>query len=182
MKLDVATLPREAIHGGFDLAEVALSMRAGIDELVRHGVVRPHASFGYAAGLPRRHAGPVPNWDDPTQLVWFVGGWGPELERYVANAVRKLRALFRTGKDTLELRINDPDAFQDIVASAEEDGSFEWGDFPFGGATFVHSGEIFIPMSVSCLREVEDDAVAKALGGMVGAQMLKVNNPEKYNA
>jgi hypothetical protein len=33
---------------------------------------------------------------------------------------------------------------------------------------------------VSALKEVEDDAAAKSIGGHVGATMLKIGNPDEF--
>jgi hypothetical protein len=80
----------------------------------------------------------------------------------------------------LWLRQSEPHSFEQVVAQQEEDGSFRWGDFPWGGATFVTVGKHILPCAVSALKEVEDDAAAKAIAGHVGATMLKLDNPNEF--
>lgn len=183
MKLDVSRLPTEAIFktgegdAQINLAEIPRRMRPAISELARARLIENKNSFGFAAAKPSPASF---HWDDPYEFTWFVAGWGTDRDRYIANAVRKLRAALRAGYDTLEMRILYPGTFHDTVESKEDDGSFEWGDFPWGGATFVRVGKLLIPSSVSCLLEVEDDAVAKAIGGLIGAQILQISNPDEF--
>jgi hypothetical protein len=182
MKLDVSSLPTEGLYsqagGEIDLAEIVLGLRPTIDEWMRTQLVEQTDSFGFAIANPAVDT--HDEWDNPGRFVWFVVGWGPASDRYIANAVRKLRPALRWGEDTLDMRINRPHAFINIVKEQEEDGSFEWGDFPKGGATFVRVGGLILPCSVSCFKEVEDDAVAKTCGGHTGATMLKLLNSEEF--
>jgi hypothetical protein len=177
MYLDVTRLPRQSLYqGSINLASVVWGLRTTIDEWAASELVKPNDSFGFAMA----NADKASSWDDPYAFVDFVVGWGPQADRYIANAVRKLRAALRTTLDTLFIRINNPDNFRDVVESQEADGSFAWGDFPCGGATFVRVGDLFLPCAVSALKEVEDDAAAKSIGGHVGAMMLKIRNPDEF--
>jgi hypothetical protein len=177
MHLDVSRLPRESLYEDtINLASVVLSMRPSIEDWATSGLVKPNNSFGFAMAFANEN---IP-WDSPEAFVSFVVGWGPEGDRYIANAVRKLRAALRERLDTLTMRLEFPEKFQDNVESQEADGSFAWGDFPWGGATFVNVGDLTLPCSVSALKEVEDDAAAKSIGGHIGAAMLKVRNPKEF--
>lgn len=182
--LDVSRLPREAMYGEgpnrVDLASVVHELQNTFQLWVSTEMIKPYTSFGFAAAHPFYHHSNF-GWDDPYGFTWFVVGWGDEGNRYIANAVRKLRPALRTKRDTLDLRLNDPHLFQDKVESAEADGTFAWGDFAWGGATFVRVGNLIIPCALSCLREVEDDAGAKTTGGHIGARMLKVDQPDVFN-
>ena len=186
MNLDVSRLPQEAFVGEgsarMRLESIPARLSGVVDDMARAGLIKANMSFGCAFAKPAEELSWVgyEDWNDPYSFVWFVAGWGPDRDRYIANAVRKLRASLREDKDTLTLRIKCPGAFVDVVNSVDEDGSFPWGDFPWGGATFVHVGDIVIPTAVSCLREVEDDAIAKLLGGLVGAESLKIKMPEEF--
>lgn len=179
LKLDVRRLPRKAFFMGADLEMIPWKMESVVPALANRGLVKANESFGFAMA----HQGLVGSkvWDSPYDFTMMVWGWGTDGDRYIANAVRKLRALLRTGADTLELRATGrSDAFQDIVESVEEDGSFTWGDYPWGGAVAVNVGGIELRGAVSCLKEVEDDAVAKLILGLIGAEMLELRMPEEF--
>lgn len=187
MLLDVTRLPRQALYGPegrrMNLASIVLGMANTVDDWSRlqalpndGTLVKPNDSFGFAMAKPDAVDGG--NWDDPYDFVWFVAGWGPEGNRYIANAVRKLRALLRTGHDTLQLRLRFPEYFKDQVGSSSGANRFEWGDFADGGAKLVSVGYLRLPCAVSALREVEDDSVAGTIGGHIGATMLKLDHPE----
>lgn len=181
--LDVKALPGIAWHEQDEAAQaMVIRLRYNIEQLADSKLIKYNRSFGFAASYPVMPGFTWDNWDDPHDFVWFVCGWGPEGDRYIANAVRKLRPALRHGKDTMELRLTQPNAFERTVESQEADGSFAWGDFPWGGACLVNFGGVIYPMSVSCLREVEDDAVSKMIGGFTGAQHLKNTNPDEFNA
>jgi hypothetical protein len=124
MHLDVTRLPRHSLYrGSLNLASVVLDMRSSIEDWVNSGLVKPNDSFGFAMANPDKAS----SWDDPYAFVDFVVGWGPHADRYIANAVRKLRAALRTNLDTLLIRINNPGHFRDIVESQQANGSFAWG-------------------------------------------------------
>jgi hypothetical protein len=192
MFLDVSRLPREALVGEgstqINLASVLLGLRVQMEDMARCDLIKANMSFGFAA------AKPVPksisalhdwtsykwNWDDPYDFTWFVAGWGPESSRYIANAVRKLRAALRKHMDTLQLRMEYPDAFQDVVGSVDDDGNFVWGDYPYGGAVFVPGGDMVYPCSCSALLEVQDHAMSMTAGGLVISELLQVTRPEQF--
>lgn len=182
MKLDVSRLPTEALYGPdgaqVNLATVVTGLRAATYELGRHELVKPVKSFGFAAA----HAGDPKalDWNDPYSFAWFVAGWGPDRDRYIANAMRKLRATLRARRSTLELRERGGKAFKKRVRSQEKDGSFKWGDFPWGGAVLTNVGGIIIPTAVSTYLEVEDHAVALLAGGLIGGRMLQLDKPDEY--
>lgn len=186
--LDVSTLPTEAQYekGGLktNLAAIPYRMRGALDALVAGDLIKENESFGCAVAHPYDLNAAVLEqwaWDDPDDFIWFVTGWGPQRDKYIANAVRKLRPALREQVDTLSMRCQ-PDVYDDgeSVESVDDEGRFPWGDFSWGGATFVQVGMMYLPTSVSCLAEVEDDAVAKLLGGTIGAEMLKIDYPEMF--
>lgn len=181
MMLDVSSLPIKAFYGPeggkVDLAPIVLAFRSTIKLWARSSLVITNASFGFAMANPFLD---LRLWDDPYQFTWFTAGWGPKRDIYVANAVRKLRPALRHGLDTLDMCITCPEAFINTVDEQEADGSFEWGDFPHGGATFVRVGDLILPSSVSCLKAVEDDPAAKTIGGHIGAAMLKLRDPDMF--
>lgn len=180
MLLDVTRLPRQALYGpeenAVDLAATAAGLREAVDSWAQTGYVKKNTSCGFAAAHPDSFS----DWDDPYKSTWFVAGWGPDADQYIANAVRKIRAVLRTRKDTLALRLTAPELFQDPVESKQADGGFPWGDFPWGGGTLVSVGNIVIPCAVSALWEVEDDAVAKAIGAFVATDMLRRDQPHMF--
>lgn len=185
MDIDVSRFSREAIFGNgqnkINLASIVYNLRDTLSRWARDGLVKEHQSFGFAIAHPNPHR-PVhlDDRDDPYSIIWFVVGWGDEADRYVANAVRKLRPALRYQEDTLKLRIFRPDVFRDVVPSVDKDGNFPWGDFPWGGATFVRVGDLILPCAVSCLKEVEDDAAAKTIGGHIGSAMLQRYYPTEF--
>lgn len=179
--IDVSRFPRELLFGPpdnqVDLGSVVMGLRSTFDSWAREGLVKKHSSFGFAVADPSSR---FMDYNNPYDFVWFVVGWGEEGDRYIANAVRKLRSALRFHRDTLDLRLSMPEGFQDTVPSVDENGEFPWGDFPWGGATFVRVGGITLPCSVSTLKEVEDDAAAKTIGGHIGATMLRVDHPSEF--
>lgn len=184
MLLDVASLPRtapcESVADGksTDLATVASSLRPTINQWAADGLIKANDSFGFAAAHIDSKSGW--SWDHPEQFIWFVIGWGPEGDRYIANAVRKLRPTLRINRDTLMLRVESPRLFRETVDSTSADGSYPWGDFPWGGGTLVPVGPLVIPCAVSGLREREDDWVAKTIGGLIGTTMLSLRYPNLF--
>lgn len=187
MNLDITSFSREAKFGvggeAIDLASVVVSCLAPvIKPWTKAELLEETDNFGFAMAYPGLDYASV--WDDPSAFTWFVVCWGHEGHRYAANALRKLRPALRWQRDTLELRLNqrDPEPFQDVVTSSKGDKTFVWGDYPWGGATFVRVGNFVLPCAVSCYKEVEDDAVAKTIGGHVGATMLKIKDPEEFNS
>jgi len=181
MNLDIDSLPVTAHFFNRNLADIPLMLQTGIEALQNDGMLRGSESIGIALAKPVSGQLCEWSWDNPYDFTWFVAGWGPEARRFIANAVRKLRPMLRERMDTLQLRIHRPDAFRNAVKSANTKGNFPWGDYPWGGATFVRVGDMVIPVAVSGdLPEVEDDAVAKIIGGFVGAYILKAARPEEF--
>ena len=178
--LDVSRFPTECLYGApgkkCNLATLMEPIWTYVNHLasLESPLVEDNLSFGFAMANPWTVSfryGMA--WNNPYELVWFVGGWGPERERYIANAVRKLRPAARTGRDTLELRHHSSGLFRDMVDSHEEDGSFAWGDYPYGGAVYLSFEGVKLLGSVSGLSEDEDAAIAAAVLGLVGSQMYK---------
>lgn len=187
--LDVTTLPSEETYvcrdgSKINLKAVLKSHRDAIESLATVGLIRDNPSFGFAMVRPIHQHETLPDdfWDQPEQFVFFVGGWGPERERYIADAVRKLRPLLRLrdtdheelfGLDTLDLRLGrHRDFFRDVVKSDNEDGSFPWGDFAKGGGVVVPLGEWALPGAVSGLTELQDDSVAKLILGVIAGLII----------
>ena len=77
--------------------------------------------------------------NDPEGLIDFSFREGAERDRYAANALRKMRAVARTGVSTLELRElnNDPLRAFEAIVGVEDDSRLLWGEFPYGGAVVV---------------------------------------------
>ncbi len=184
--LDVSRFSRSAYWGGsnFDLASLVMDSRVSIETMMASGLIRRSHSFGYAAANPvfQHFTDPRDVWDNPYNLVWFVAGWGPEADRLIANAVRKLRPAVRAMKDTLDIITTkwegyltlDTSAFLNVVESVEPDGSFAWGDFPYGGAVHVRvDGRPFIG-AVSALNQVHDDGIAGLLTSLVARKAVAI--------
>jgi hypothetical protein len=169
--LDVTTLPDTFEYQHFQLADLIDTIKPTVEFWSELGVVRKVDSFGFAVSITSPNLEVTEDhWDHPESYVTFVGGWGEERDRYIANAVRKMRASIRTGLDTLHM-VGGGSEFREIVASQAEDGSFAWGDFPYGGATFVNFGNYEILVAVSALTQEEDDLVAGFIGKLIGNAM-----------
>jgi hypothetical protein len=173
--LRVATLPISRAFNGEDLGAIIPELYPVKKALEATGLVKSSASFGFAMGEPLPEVQLFADrWQDPQSLVWLVGGWGPDEEYYIGNAACKLRALARTGFDTMSLRISHPDRFRDVVVPTDRKGDRSWGDFPYGGAMFIEMGGLFTPVAVSCYKEVEDPAPAALTGTLVVGRYLKL--------
>ena len=182
--LDVSSLPFDAKYEckdgtAIDMRQHLEGLRPVIEALASANYIKDKDSFGFAMMQPLTE--PIVNefpddiWDKPEEFVWFVGGWGPYRDRYIANAVRKMRAMLREELPTLTLRISEsPVRFQDIVDSVNDDGTFSWGDFPWGGATLYPIGdaEVVLMGSVSALSEIEDDVVAQLILGLLAQPII----------
>lgn len=195
--LDVSTMSFERVYtcddgSKIDLREFLDLHYDAVQALAGSGLVKNKDSFGFAMAAPmwdedldvlqQRDR----FWDKPDEFVWFVGGWGDERDRYIANAIRKLRALLRPHKliegwnplgvtSTLEMRFDLPGLFRDKVDQQNPDGTFPWGDFPWGGGVKVHMGPLTLAGAVSCLSEIEDDMVARLILGGVGQRIVNGN-------
>lgn len=183
--LEVSRFPNEQLLAPMEgregepinLGSIVHMMRGSIDYWATMGLIKPNDSFGFAMAEPNGDWHEV--WDDPYALTWLVGGWGPDRDRYVANAVRKMRAAARAGvNDTLEMRLEPSsdlvESFRDVVASVEPDGTFLWGDFPWGGAVYQDYGPLNLLGAVSALSEEEDHAVASGILGLIAVQILRL--------
>ncbi len=189
--LDVSTMPFEQTYVCDDGSEINLnkfldSYYDTVQVLAASGLVKANESFGFAMAEPNDDFD-AELWDKPEEFVWFVGGWGPDRDRYIANAIRKMRALLRPHEviagygsmgcdSTLELRFDFPEYFRDKVDSQNEVGTFPWGDFPWGGAAFVQMGDLILAGAVSALSEIEDDLTARLILGGFGKLIVQGNN------
>lgn len=186
--LDVSTMPFERVYACKDGSEIDLTKLVdshynAIRALAYAGLIKANNSFGFAMLEPVWQVDGLDDeiWDNPEQFVWFVGGWGSDRDRYIANAVRKLRPMLRpataTGGDfvmsTLDIRFNLPEHFQDKVDQQNDDGTFPWGDFPWGGAVVELMGDLALIGAVSCLSEIEDDFIAKLILGGIGKRIIE---------
>ena len=174
--LDVSAFPTTYEYTGangttIELADLIDTIKDTIELWVRLGVIRNTIeSFGFAVSflepeeLEKRY-------DDPELFVGFVGGWGPEQTRYTANAIRKMRAAARTGSDTLEMvevgAKHGINLFEDKVES-QVDGTYPWGEFPWGGAIFISFGDRTMMIATSFVTQDQDDLVAGFLGKLFG--------------
>lgn len=181
--LDVSRIPGTQRIAGRDgnivnLAAMVHLLRPTIEELAASNVIKQNPNFGFAMAHPGRRWQHHHTWDDPYRLTWFATGWGEQRDRYVANAIRKLRPAQREHYDTLNLREHTSrdsahGKFYEVVESVEPDGSFAWGDFPYGGAVFVSFGSYQLLGAVSGLSEQEDHAVAGMILNVIGLQLAK---------
>lgn len=177
--LHVDTLPNlqtYQFHNGelLKLHDFLRQLKPAIEALMQTGHIKSTKSFGFAM-TPLQWQGYALDfgWNTPRQLVWFVYGWGPERNRYIANAVRKLRPLVREDADsTLEMRYRKPDLFRDVVPSTDGAGNFPWGDFGYGGAVKAKVGPLILRGGISCFAQIEDDAAARLLLGLLGNKIL----------
>lgn len=133
-----------------------------IPRLMVGGIVKNKDSFGVAVADLRYTGNFRSVWDQPDKLIGFVYGWGPEKDKYISNAARKIRAAARTSQDTLWIVQNCPELFEDVDSPD--------GDFPWGGATHVR-GEL---VGVSALTQEEDDWVARMIGGFLATEKAKI--------
>lgn len=178
--LDVRPLPRERLYGDAqlgtqrNLASVVYSLRTTIDEMMERGLIAKKDSFGFAMAVPAVTY--KSSWDNPERLIWFVVGWGPDGDRYIANAVRKIRAAAREGWNTQALRLNGSYRFQDEIESQDENGNFPWGDFPFDGAVYVDSLAGRLLGAVSAFPKEQDPIVASLILGFIGLEMYNIDS------
>lgn len=118
----------------------------------------------------------VCKWDKPYDYTWFAGGWGPDRDRLIANAVRKIRPLLRRDLEfsTLEMVLDSKDdPFQDKVPMQDEDGNFPWGDFGFGGAVRAFYGPLEIVGACSGFSQFEDHLVTGLILGDIAKLLLR---------
>ena len=188
--LDVSKLPFERVYTCADGSEINLREHLeahadAVEALAARSLVRDNetGSFGFAMAAPgTRWKHILVNWDQPEKFVWFAGGWGPQRDYYVANAVRKMRALLRIASrlqacededfSTLRVRLMNPGAFENVVEGKNPDGTFPWGDFPWGGAVLQHMGSLKLMGGTSSLSQFEDDFMTKLVLGGVGQKII----------
>lgn len=185
-QLDVTELPTEWVYSCVDgrLIEMNYLLSAHSETLAvmaGSGVIKVSASYGFALTVPIGHndkGWEVSDWDNPEKFVAFVGGRGPERDRYIANAVRKLRPWLRQAAagcefdSTLNMRQFCLQLFEQGVESQNTDGTFPWGDYPYGGAVVVSFPEFALAGAVSGFSEVQDDTVARIILGSLAEQII----------
>lgn len=179
--LDLDALPRRLVWNETNAGAVSLHHHFGklnnlLTYMQNYGLVDAKDSFGFAMGNPDPNVNLAQVWDDPQQLVGLVHHFGPEGERYAANAVRKLRAAAREGVDTEILRIEADELgtggrFRDTVESNAGDTVFAWGDFPFDGAVWLTVQGITLPFAVSAFPKEQDPGVARLYGNHLALAM-----------
>ena len=181
--LDVPRLPFERTYecadgSKIEVAKFISDLKPAIEAFTSSKLIKANPSFGFAMAAPQI-VGNYFNgelWDDPYKFVWFVGGWGDDRDRYIANAVRKMRAMLREGtRSSLDIRFSQEYFFRDVVDSKEHDGRFRWGDFPWGGAVFIQMGSLILEGAISCLSEIEDDVIARVPLGLFGQKVVYGN-------
>lgn len=192
--LDVGRFPEECLYGPagrqIDLAEVVLEKQFEFGRMIRAGRISVRVdnladfSFGFAMANPHLSRQELyAAWDDPYTFVWFVAGWGPDRDRYIANAVRKMRGkFFNEGQDTLPLRRwldanpSGPNPFPEpVVQSANDDGSFPWGTFPWGGAVTRRYLGVDLDGADSTFAQEEDHGTTGSLLEELGMAMDRVD-------
>ena len=151
--------------------------------LAANNVIKSNASFGFVM-LPPLWDGQedffVDEWDDPYAFTWFAGGWGSDSNRYVANAVRKIRPLLRINDEVSTLSMvlgSGPTEFEDVVEQVNDNGDFEWGDFPYGGASVVRYGPLELVGACSGFKQVEDHLVTELILGHLAKRILAESDP-----
>lgn len=188
--LDVSAMPSDQVFICNNGTEIDMRMflgshRGAFQELANSGLIDPSRSFGFAMAEPgsgKKYSSWY--WDDPETFVWFVGGWGPDRDRCIANAIRKMRPEMRQNLQsdprkwvsTLDMRFNDPECFREEVRSVNPNGSFSWGDFAWGGAVTIVWRELVLSGAVSGLTEFEDDSTAELILKGLGQKILKGNS------
>jgi hypothetical protein len=181
--LDLSLLPShvtgQRTGGEFDFRKIVNDLQPAIQTMASGGLIEPNSSFGFAMAVPglqeswQEHYQQI--WDDPYSLIGLICGWGDEWTRYAANAVGKIRASARLGQNSLQIRLQHPDLFTDVVEPEGKGPIYPWGDFPHGGAIYVDVGKYRLLGAVSCLNQVEDQGVAALLLSLIGLKMLQLD-------
>ena len=172
--LDVTALPFEQVYECTDGMSINMydflrELEPVLNVMGTAGIVRENTSFGFAMAEPIVDAPDdfsIDYWDDPYKFAWFVGGWGDEKDRLIANAVRKLRPLLRRQDEwsTLDMRFfSEEKPFMNTVNSRDDDGNYPWGDFPWGGASVRQFGRLHVIGACSGFSEIEDDMVTNLI-------------------
>lgn len=159
--------------------ELLQQLKPAILALQEIGLIKDNASFGVAISIPywegdEKLSGTFET--APETHVAFIGGWGEEWQRYAANAVRKMRPLYRNDNacmTTQQVFDYDKGSFDNPVDSVDAGGNYPWGDFPYGGGAWVQGGDVALCVAVSALHMIEDDAIAYLIGMLLGKKILE---------
>lgn len=179
MNLDIRTFPfHQTGKDGLDLAECIQQSRPILEQMTALGLIGPASkgSFGFAMADPFAAMSPDGYqhlYQDPHKLVWLVGGWGPDRDRYIANAIRKMRAAARTGLDTLLLATQEqPEAvFENFSSQSSATARYE-EEYGFGGATFGYYRGRCLLFSVSTYPQEHDPVASLLVGSVIAAHLL----------
>lgn len=174
--MDVSQLRTECLYGRgssqVDLAQTVMALREPSLYWGSAGLTDVTTSLGFAMADPSFAGDYTEACDDPHRLTWFVSGWGHDRKLYDTNAVRELQLAARTGRDTLDIWLDNPELFDgEAKAQQQEDGSFIWGD-----AVFVEFCGRRLLGAVSGLTQEDNAALAAAILGLIGAQMFKADH------
>lgn len=162
--------PTEALYQGFDVVPLMWKMLyASVPDWQAAGVVKRNDSFGFVAAKPRAMVDWAEAWDDFDELIWFGIGWGPEAQRYMRNAARKIRASARIGRPTLYLVENKFKLWANPIDGDCEDYH---SDFPWGGAAAVRKRQL---TGTSALTQEQDDAVSHMGGAFLDNILLTIS-------
>lgn len=182
--VDVGTLPFEQSYtckngSVINMQELLEGLRTPINVLGTTGNIGQIDSLGFAMAEPMWYTNYdlTECWNDYARYVWFVGGWGPDRNMFIANAVRKMRPMLREQTDTLMMRHDrNAHSFMNPVGQVDADAKFPWGDFPWGGAVSLFIGGMFFEGAVSCFDDdIDDHNVASLTLGTIGKQIVRGN-------
>ena len=70
-----------------------------------------------------------------------------------------------------------PTEFEDVVEQVNDNGDFEWGDFPYGGASVVRYGPLELVGACSGFKQVEDHLVTELILGHLAKRILAESDP-----
>lgn len=184
--LDVSTFPRTLLYDGSEKSFFFEELNQTIQDIMYFlgvlGVVKRVDSFGFAVAvsdiaIDSSLEGSI-EIDDPSTYVAFVGGWGPEQDRYIANAIRKMRASLDSDEnDTIKITQDGVNEHYNTVESVDENGNFPWGNFAWGGSAYVAFGNYNHLVSVSALKQDEDDVASSIIGKLIGMKRHRANMP-----
>lgn len=184
--LDLTALPTEWVYVCGDGTQIEMSYLLAahgeaIAAMEATGLLEINGSYGFALSVPIGHGATgweASDWDNPEKFIAYVGGRGRERDRYAANAVRKLRPWIRQAAagcefdSTLSMRQFAPELFEQGVDSQNADGTFSWGDYPWGGAVVVSFRGFALAGAVSGFSEIQDDTVARLILGALAEQII----------
>ena len=175
--------PTRYMYGGANFANrVHPFLQGAIPHWQSSGLLQRGDSFGLAIANRKYASNFRAVWNNPEELVGCVLGWGPERSRYIANAMRMMRAAARLGQNTLEIvESSRSSLFRDVVESQPNDKTslYPWGDYPRGGAAFSDDEDTAWLVSVDGLAQAENNMVAISVGNFLRVEAQKV---DKCNA